>query len=222
MKFNKFLLVLLVVVVVDQISKLLVYNYMEMGWQGEVNVIGGWFKLHYILNPGMAFGITLFGKFGKLFLSLFRIIAISGLFWFFFDQIKQKAHPAFLFCLALILGGAVGNAIDSIFYGVLLEGNVIKGAATPWLHGQVIDMLYFPLFDGTWPQWVPKVGGRHFLFFSAIFNVADSCIFIGAVSLLLFHKQIFSQETEEKVTEKLDENLTGEITSESPIISPEA
>lgn len=109
----------------------------------------------------------------------------------------------------MILGGAIGNAIDSVFYGVFLEGNMLEGSPTGWLHGQVIDMLYFPMFDGHFPEWLPRIGGDRFLFFSAIFNVADSAIFIGAVSLLVFSRRFFP-ETEEETVDGERQTVDGE------------
>jgi len=192
MKYKKYYWVVFIVVLIDQITKMLVYHYMDFGYMGEIKIFGlDWARLHYILNEGMAFGLTIVPKAA---LSIFRLLAISALLYFFYLQIKEKAHAGFLFCLALILGGAIGNAIDSVFYGVLLEGNVIPGSPTPWLYGQVIDMLYFPMFEGSFPDWMPFFGGDRFLFFSAIFNVADSAIFMGAVSLLLFNRRFFNEE----------------------------
>ncbi|MEM7103782.1 MAG: lipoprotein signal peptidase [Bacteroidota bacterium] len=200
MKVNKFVIVCLIVIILDQVVKMLVHYNMQLGYQGEIRVIGDWFRLHYIHNPGMAFGITIDAEYGKLFLSLFRVTAITALGYFFYHQIKQKAHPGFLFCLALILGGAIGNGIDSVFYGVLFD-IVTPDAPSPWLHGMVIDMLYFPMFRGHFPTWFPDwswfpfQSGRPFTFFSAIFNLADSAIFIGAVSILIFNKRFFSEES---------------------------
>ncbi len=197
MKYKKYYLIVLVVILIDQISKLLVYQHMNMGYAGEINILGlDWARLHYTLNPGMAFGLRIIPK---LALTLFRIAAITVLTYFFILQIKNKAHTGFIFCLAMILGGAIGNAIDSVFYGVFLEGNALEGSPTAWLHGQVIDMLYFPMFEGRFPEWLPRIGGNRFLFFSAIFNVADSAIFIGAVSLLVFSQRFFPEEEKDSV-----------------------
>ncbi len=177
---------------------------MDLGYMGEIKILGlDWARLHYILNEGMAFGLTIIPKAA---LSIFRLLAISALLYFFYLQIKEKAHTGFLFCLALILGGAIGNAIDSVFYGVFLEGNVIPGSPTPWLYGQVIDMFYFPMFEGSFPNWMPFFGGDRFLFFSAIFNVADSAIFMGAVSLLLFNRKFFKEEAASVETQNGQDN----------------
>jgi signal peptidase II len=159
----------------------------------EINVLGDWFRLHYLLNPGMAFGLKWESEFGKLALTVFRIGAMIGIGFYLYYMVKKNAHPGFLWCMALIFGGAVGNVIDSTFYGVLLN-NHMPGSPTPWFHGQVIDMLFFPLFDFYWPNWVPGVGGENFLFFSPVFNIADSSIFVGVVIILIFQKKFFKEK----------------------------
>jgi len=194
MKIFKYFLIALIVILIDHTSKLLVHRYMEI--HEEVNVLGEWFRLHYLLNPGMAFGLRWENEFGKLALTLFRILAMVGIGWYLYRSIMKKAHPGFLLCLSLILGGAVGNVIDSIFYGVFLQ-NAPLNAPTPWFHGQVIDMLFFPLFEFYWPEWVPGVGGEYFLFFSPVFNIADSSIFLGVVSILIFQKKFFHEKNAE-------------------------
>lgn len=210
MSTAKYFLVALLVILIDQTSKLLVYNYMYL--HEEVNVIGEWFKLHYLLNPGMAFGIRWRSEFGKIALTIFRIGAMIGIGYYLYRMTQKKVHRGFLLSMSLILGGAVGNVIDSTFYGVLLN-NQPMGSFSPWFHGQVIDMLFFPIFDFHWPMWVPFVGGEYFLFFSPVFNIADSSIFVGVTSILIFQKRFFkesSSETEEDTTTNetsQDENL---------------
>jgi len=196
MKIYRYFILALVIIAIDQTSKLLVHHYMYL--HQEINVIGDWFRLHYLLNPGMAFGIRWNNEFGKLALTGFRILAMIGIAYYLWKMAKRAAHPGFLWCMALILGGAVGNVIDSIFYGVLLN-NHPPGSPTPWFHGQVIDMLFFPLFDFFWPDWMPFVGGEYFLFFSPVFNIADSSIFIGVVIILLRQRAFFKDQ--EKKTE---------------------
>ncbi len=191
---QKYFLIAFMVVVIDQASKMLVVNNMEL--HEEINVLGDWFRIHYLLNPGMAFGIKWNNEFGKLALTLFRIGAMIGIGIYLHRLAKKEAHPGLLFCVALILGGAVGNVIDSTFYGVLLN-NAPPDSPTPWFHGQVIDMLFFPLFDFVWPEWVPFVGGDYFLFFSPVFNLADSSIFIGVTVILIMQKKFFKHQDEQ-------------------------
>jgi signal peptidase II len=193
MSYIKYFLIALFVIVIDQASKLLVYHNMYL--HQEINVLGEWFKLHYLLNPGMAFGIRWESEFGKLALTSFRILAMFGITYYLITMAKKKAHNGFLICLALILGGAIGNVIDSTFYGVFLD-NAPFDSPTKWFHGQVIDMLYFPLFDFYWPDWVPIKGGQYFEFFSPVFNIADSSIFIGVATILISQKRFFSDQFE--------------------------
>jgi signal peptidase II len=193
MKTSRYFILALVIIVIDQVSKLLVYNYMYL--HQEINVIGEWFRLHYLLNPGMAFGIRWNNEFGKLALTAFRIAAMFGIGYYLWKMAQKNTHPGFLWCMALILGGAVGNVIDSIFYGVVLN-NHPQGSPTPWFHGQVIDMLFFPIFDLYWPAWVPVIGGDYFLFFSPVFNIADSSIFVGVVVILFWQRVFFKEKTD--------------------------
>lgn len=195
MKILKYFLVAFIVILIDQASKILVYNNMYL--HEEIYVFGDWFRIHYLLNPGMAFGIKWDNEFGKLALTIFRILAMIGISYYLWKMAKRGVHNGFLLCMGLILGGAVGNVIDSTFYGVFLN-NAPADAPTPWFHGQVIDMLYFPIFDLTWPNWIPFIGGEYFEFFSPVFNIADSSIFIGVVIILIMQKRFF-QEKEQPV-----------------------
>jgi signal peptidase II len=221
MSARKYFLIALVVIIIDQASKLLVYNYMYL--HEEINVIGEWFKLHYLLNPGMAFGIRWENEFGKLALTIFRIAAMIGIGYYLYQMTLKKAHSGFLISMALILGGAVGNVIDSTFYGVFL-GNQPIGSYSPWFHGQVIDMLFFPIFDFMWPEWVPMVGGEYFLFFSPVFNIADSSIFIGVATILIFQKRFFKESLSDQDVSELsetnnDENQLSKETEEA-LVNP--
>jgi signal peptidase II len=197
MNSRKYFLIALLIIIIDQASKLLVHHYMYI--HQEVNVLGEWFKLHYLLNPGMAFGIRWESEFGKLTLTFFRIGAMFGIAWYMLNMNRKGVHSGFLVCMALILGGAVGNVIDSTFYGVWLN-NAPMESVTPWFHGQVIDMLYFPIYDFYWPDWVPYLSGEYFMFFSPVFNIADSSIFIGVVTILFSQKRFFKEHTDEDGT----------------------
>ena len=208
MKIYKYFLLALAVILVDQTSKLLVHNLMYL--HQEITVVGNeqyGFKLHYLLNPGMAFGIRWNNEFGKLALTVFRIAAMVGIGYYLVKMAKKGSSEGFLWCMSLILGGAVGNVIDSTFYGVFLNNNPAN-SPTPWFHGQVIDMLFFPLFDYTWPNWVPYVGGDYFLFFSPVFNIADSSIFIGVVIILIFQRRYFGERFHGETMEALEEPAT--------------
>ena len=194
MKIYKYFILALGIILIDQASKLLVHHNMFL--HQEITVIGNeqyGFKLHYLLNPGMAFGIRWNNEFGKLALTVFRITAMVGIGYYLVKMARKGTSSGFLWCMALILGGAVGNVIDSTFYGVFLN-NHPTNSPTPWFHGQVIDMLFFPLFDYTWPEWVPFFGGEYFLFFSPVFNIADSSIFVGVVIILLFQRRFFGDK----------------------------
>lgn len=178
----------LVGILIDQTSKILVHQ--QMALYSEISVLGDWFKLHYVLNSGMAFSLEFKFKYGKLLLMFFRLLAVFGLGYFLYFQHKRgKVRFGFLIFVALILGGAVGNLIDGIFYGVFMEGNVMGDAFTPWFHGRVIDMLYFPLYEGRLPDWIPYWGNAFFIFFSPVFNIADSLIFSGVSGIFLFHRR---------------------------------
>jgi signal peptidase II len=215
MKAYKYFLLALLVIILDQGSKLLVYNNMYL--HEEINVFGDWFRLHYLLNPGMAFGIRWENEFGKLALTIFRIGAMIGIGYYLAKMAIKGAHTGFLWCLGLILGGAIGNVIDSTFYGVLLN-NAPEDAPTPWFHGQVIDMLYFPIFDFVWPEWLPYLGGTYFEFFSPVFNIADSSIFIGVVIILIMQKKFFGDKKAEQEAPK--ENLSTIPNSEDTTNQP--
>jgi signal peptidase II len=213
MGYIKYFLIALVVIVIDQTSKLLVHHNMYL--HQEINVLGEWFKLHYLLNPGMAFGIRWESEFGKLALTIFRIVAMIGISYYLITMAKKKAHNGFLVCLALILGGAIGNVIDSTFYGVFLN-NAPLDSPTQWFHGQVIDMLYFPLFDFYWPEWVPIKGGEYFEFFSPVFNIADSSIFIGVATILISQKRFFADQFEEST----DTTIPEAVAHEDQLVEP--
>jgi signal peptidase II len=199
-------LVLFVVLSIDQIVKIWVKTHMHYGQ--EILMLGSEkARLHFVENPGMAFGWEINGgNWGKLLLSVFRIIAISFLGYLIYNFIKAGERKSVIFCFSMVLAGALGNMIDSAFYGMIFSAssyhhnNVAtlfppEGGYASFLHGKVVDMFYFPVISGTWPSWVPNWGGTSFEFFQPVFNVADAAISTGVISLLLFHRSFLSGST---------------------------
>jgi signal peptidase II len=187
-----YFLLALLVIGLDQLSKYLVHSNSTLMSGGEIMLIGRWFKLHYTTNPGMAFGVELPPPYGKLLLTAFRLAAVSGLSYYIVHLWRHRAASGFIACMALILGGAVGNLIDSIFYGIVYN-NAPVGSPSRWFFGQVIDMLYADIYEGFLPASWPLVGGKYVSLWP-IFNVADSSIFIGVALILLFQGKFFKQE----------------------------
>ena len=192
-------------IAIDQSIKYAIHHYLV--YEGnEISVFGHWFKLHYVLNRGMAFGMELSfvpGGYGKIVLSLFRLVAMVGIGIYLVRLASKKAHEGLLWSIAAILGGAIGNVIDSTFYGKLL-GNQPAGSPTPWFHGQVIDMFFFDPYQGWIPDWVPLWGGS--LYSTPIFNFADASIFCGVVSILIFQNKFFDQPKKEEIADNQDIN----------------
>jgi signal peptidase II len=190
MKYAKYFGISLAIIALDQLVKMLVYFNMDYGLMGQIQVFGNWFKLHYTLNPGMAFGLEIGSEYGKLILTLGRLIVMTGLVFVMAKLIREgKSHTGFLYCLSLILGGAVGNVIDSTFYGIWLN-NAPDGVPTPWFHGQVIDMFYVDIWEGMVPEWIPFLGGQYYSLWP-IFNIADASIFCAILALALFQNKLF-------------------------------
>jgi signal peptidase II len=173
-------LVIASIIIIDQWTKLYIKNHFYIG--EEIAVIGNWFKLHFTENYGMAFGIEFGGKLGKVLLTLFRIIFVGGILWYILDLLKKNAGTTYVLAWTMIAAGAIGNIIDSVFFGVLFQYDT-------WFHGRVVDMFYFPLFQTTIPGWFPFWAGEEFEFFRPVFNIADAAISVGFVLILLFQKQ---------------------------------
>ena len=203
---NKSILLIILILFVDQCVKIWIKTHMVIG--DEYPVFGNWFIIHYTENNGMAFGMEFWGKSGKLFLSLFRITAISAIGYFLIKLIKQNAKMGLVLGISAIMAGAVGNLLDSAFYGLIFSDSLtevakflpVGGGYASFLHGRVVDMLYFPIINTTYPGWLPVFGGKPFVFFSPVFNIADSAITTGVFYLLIFErKQLFgNQEKVEK------------------------
>ncbi len=191
----------------------------------EFHVAGNWFIIHFTENNGMAFGLQFAGDYGKLALSLFRIFAVGFLGWYIVRLAKSKTGFGVIFCFSLILAGAMGNIFDSALYGMLFSESTYfdvarflpaEGGYSTFLHGKVVDMFYFPILEGNYPQWLPLLGGDHFIFFRPVFNVADSAITTGVLSLLIFQRKFF-QSQNENLTEKTEdtkEDVFTELTDE--------
>lgn len=202
------ILVIVLVIIVDQVSKIWVKTHMSLYESFE---IASWFKIYFVENPGMAFGMTLgegeTASAGKLFLSLFRIVAVFFIGYYLYKIVKENYTKGYIVCIALILAGAFGNIIDSVFYGVIFSESTpgyvaslvsVGEGYSSWLHGRVVDMLHFPLINGTFPLWFPMWGGEKFTFFSPIFNIADSAITVGIFILLIFYRKTLSVSLEKK------------------------
>ncbi|MEZ0607611.1 lipoprotein signal peptidase [Fibrella sp. WM1] len=189
----RFFLLALLLIGIDQASKLWILHYMQEHLYMPIHVIGDWLKFQYVLNPGMAFGMELNHQYGKLFLSVFRLFAMAGIGWYLVYLAKRGAPNGLLYAMALILAGAIGNVIDSTFYGVYLN-NAPYGAPTPWFHGQVIDFIFVDAWEGILPRWVPIWGGQYFSM--PIFNFADSCIFVGVCLILFFQRRFYQEQAQ--------------------------
>jgi len=196
-KYTKYFLLTFFLIALDQAVKLWVHFNMEMGIAGQIEVFGDWFKLYHTLNPGMAFGMQFGSEYGKLGLSLFRLVAMFFIAYYLYKLAKEKTHPGVLWSMAAVLAGAIGNLIDSIFYGVWLD-NAPYNAISPWFHGQVVDMFYIDIWEGRVADWVPLWGGDYISLWP-IFNVADAAIFCGVAVILIFQKKFFKAVKNEVV-----------------------
>ncbi|MCC7050347.1 MAG: lipoprotein signal peptidase [Bacteroidia bacterium] len=207
---KKPILLVVLILIIDQLVKIWIKTNMHLG--EEINVLGNKFIIHFTENNGMAFGMEFAGEYGKLLLTLFRLIAIAGIGWYLWDLTRKKAKQGYIYSIALIFAGALGNLIDSCFYGLIFNesyGEVAKifppeGGYGKLFHGRVVDMLYFPLIEGNFPAWFPIWGGEDFLFFRPVFNIADSSISIGVALILIFQKSFF----EEPKNNNAEENLS--------------
>jgi len=194
---KKSILLIILILIIDQALKICVKTHMLIG--DEIHLFGNRGILHFIENNGMAFGMEMGGKPGKFILSLFRIIAITGIGFFLSSLIKKKANLGLILAVSAILAGAIGNIIDSAFYGMIFNESFSQPSVlfppegySSFLHGRVVDMFYFPIIDSHWPAWSPIKPNESFIFFRPVFNVADSAITCGVISILLFQKKMFA------------------------------
>jgi signal peptidase II len=224
-KTAKSIFIIFLILIVDQVLKIWIKTNLSIG--DEIIVFKNWFILHFVENNGMAFGFEFAGEYGKMFLSIFRIVAVIAIGWYLFKLAKQKEIPfGFIVSVSLIFAGAIGNIIDSLFYGIIFNhsyGQVAAlfpegGGYSSFLHGRVVDMFYFPLIEGRYPSWFPFWGGNEFIFFRPVFNIADSSITVGIFSILLFYRNYFNKIDPNNNEEELskDDMAETQIINEKP------
>lgn len=200
---QKLTIIAAILLVIDQVSKILVKTNMTIG--ESISVLGDWFQILFIENPGMAFGMEFGGSIGKYFLTILRIVLVIVMIIYLRKLLKKGSEVPMGVCVGImmVMVGALGNILDCMFYGTLFgESTMMQvaqflpegGGYAPFFLGKVVDMLYFPLIDTTWPEWVPFVGGDSLIFFRPIFNFADSCITVGALYLMIFQWKFFSEK----------------------------
>lgn len=210
---------ILLVLIIDQVVKVHIKTTMTIG--ESISVFGNWFQIRFIENPGMAFGLDIPGKWGKPVLTIFRVIAVVAIGWYLNQLLIRKASTGLVMCVALIMAGAAGNIIDSVFYGIIFDESTYfkvaslfpaEGGYAPMLYGKVVDMLYFPVIQGNYPSWFPGKAGEEFIFFRPIFNLADTSISVGILTILVFQKRFFPQHAEGPAGESTE--FIGEKTEE--------
>jgi signal peptidase II len=203
-KLRSVIFLIFLIILIDQVLKIWIKTSFPLGH--VTDVLGfSWFQLYFIENPGMAWGMELGGDWGKMMLTLFRLVAVIFGTWYLGKIIRERYTTGFIICASLIYAGALGNLIDSLFYGMIFEESTYQQVASifpeqgyaSFLHGKVVDMLYFPIVRSSFPEWMPFVGGNDFEFFSPIFNIADASISIGVITLLIFQKKFIKKEEEE-------------------------
>ena len=201
---KKPLLIIFLVLFIDQYIKIYIKTHFSLG---EEYKIAPWFIIHFTENNGMAFGMQLAGQYGKILLSVFRIGAVIAIGWYLRDIVRKKMHPGLIISIALIFAGAVGNIVDSAFYGLLFNESGFEpskllpaeGGYASFLHGRVVDMFYFPIVEGHFPSWFPFWGSEEFIFFRPVFNFSDSSITVGVILILLFQKKFYPKRPEDTI-----------------------
>lgn len=201
---KKPLLIVFIILLIDQILKVYIKTHFYLG---EEYRIADWFIIHFTENNGMAYGMEFGGQWGKLLLSSFRIVAVGGIGYYLWRLTKEKEDRLYIFCISLIFAGAVGNIIDSAFYGLLFSDSGYdvarflpeEGGYAGFLHGKVVDMFYFPIIEGHFPSWVPFWGTEDFVFFRPVFNFADFAISMGVGIIILNQKRFFAKKKDSDV-----------------------
>lgn len=205
MSLKKATFIIILILLIDQISKIYIKTNFNLG--EEIKVFQ-WFRILFVENEGMAWGAKIPGEYGKLLLTLFRLGAIVGIGYWLWDSVRNNGSRVLIVAISFIFAGALGNIIDSVFYGVIFEDSYGQVAAFlpegggygTLFHGKVVDMLYFPLFEGMLPKWIPFLGGEYFSFFDPVFNIADTAISTGVALLLLFNKKAFPKNESDSKT----------------------
>ncbi len=214
MKSRNLFIIIALIVIADQALKIYIKTTFHLN--DSHAVAGNWFQLYFVENPGMAYGLKFGGNWGKMALTIFRLIAVGFGTWYLGSIIKKGYSKGFIICAALVYAGALGNLIDSCFYGMIFDKGMLfdpqfgqyvdynglavfsKNGYASFLHGNVVDMLHFPLIEGNFPSWLPFWGGEHFLFFSPIFNIADASITTGVLSILVFQRRFFGHQKDDE------------------------
>ncbi|HEA30078.1 MAG TPA: lipoprotein signal peptidase [Leeuwenhoekiella sp.] len=198
MSLKKAIGIIILILLIDQISKFYIKTHFQLN---DEYVIASWFKILFVENEGMAWGTKIPGNYGKIILTLFRIGILPLIGYWLYDAVRNNASKILIVAVAMIFAGAFGNIIDSIFYGLIFDSSMGQvasfmpesGGYGTFLHGKVVDMLYFPLWKGYLPEWLPIWGGDYFTFFNAVFNIADTAISTGVGLLLVFNKRAFAK-----------------------------
>lgn len=212
MSLKKATILIILILLIDQVSKFYIKTHFALG--DEIKIFD-WFRILFVENKGMAWGAEIPGEYGKLLLTSFRLIAVPFIGYWLWDSVRKGGSKILIVAISLIFAGAFGNIIDSVFYGVIFDHSYNQvatflpedGGYAPLLYGHVVDMLYFPLWSGYLPEWLPIWGGQYFTFFEPVFNIADSAITIGVFLLLIFNKKAFPNEEDENENEKTSKEV---------------
>ena len=207
MSLKKASVIIILILIIDQVSKFYIKTNFMLG--EEIKVFD-WFRILFVENEGMAWGARIPGEYGKLLLTSFRLVAIVGIAYWLWDSVRKNGSPILIVAISMIFAGAFGNIIDSVFYGEIFNHSYNQvasflpeeGGYGTLMHGKVVDMLYFPLWSGYLPEWIPFWGGDYFTFFEPVFNIADSAITVGVTLLLIFNKKAFPEDEEKKRTKE--------------------